>query len=122
LIGIPSSGLHSNGYSLARKVLLERGRLKLSHGEFLSWAESSAKSCSNRRASTPPSRADCLPTSTSKARRISPAEAITGNLPRVLPPGRRAVIERGSWPAPPVFALIKKIGAVEQGRDGLDVQ
>ena len=35
-------------------------------------------------------------------------------MPRVLPPGRRAVIERGSWPVPAVFNLIQKIGAIEQ--------
>ena len=39
---------------------------------------------------------------------------ITGNLPRVLPQGRHAVIERASWPVPPVFKLIQKIGAVAQ--------
>ena len=39
---------------------------------------------------------------------------ITGNLPRVLPPGRRALIERNSWPVPPIFALIQKIGMVAQ--------
>ncbi len=39
---------------------------------------------------------------------------ITGNLPRVLPPGRRAVIERASWPVPPVFNLIQRLGGIEQ--------
>jgi phosphoribosylformylglycinamidine cyclo-ligase len=39
---------------------------------------------------------------------------ITGNLPRALPLGRRAVIERGSWPMPPVFTLIQKIGRIAQ--------
>ena len=37
---------------------------------------------------------------------------IIGNLPRVLPPGRRAVIERKSWPVPPIFRLIEKIGGI----------
>jgi phosphoribosylformylglycinamidine cyclo-ligase len=39
---------------------------------------------------------------------------IIGNLPRVLPVGRRAVIERGSWPVPPVFNLIQNIGRIAQ--------
>jgi len=43
---------------------------------------------------------------------------ITGNLPRVLPKGRRAVLERGSWPVPPVFDLIQKIGRID--RDEMD--
>jgi phosphoribosylformylglycinamidine cyclo-ligase len=40
---------------------------------------------------------------------------IAGNLPRVLPKGRRAVIERGSWPVPVIFRLIQRLGRVEQG-------
>ena len=43
---------------------------------------------------------------------------ITGNLPRILPEGRRAWINRGSWPVPPVFDLIQKIGRVS--RDEMD--
>jgi phosphoribosylformylglycinamidine cyclo-ligase len=39
---------------------------------------------------------------------------ITGNLPRVLPSGCRAVIERQSWPVPVVFRMIQKIGAIAQ--------
>ena len=40
---------------------------------------------------------------------------LIGNLPRVLPEGRRAVLERGSWRVPPVFDLIQRIGGIEQG-------
>jgi len=39
---------------------------------------------------------------------------ITGNLPRVLPPGRRAVIRRRSWKVPPIFDLIRRFGRVTQ--------
>jgi phosphoribosylformylglycinamidine cyclo-ligase len=39
---------------------------------------------------------------------------IPGNLPRVLPKGRRALLQRGSWPVPPVFELIQKIGRISQ--------
>ena len=39
---------------------------------------------------------------------------IPGNLPRILPQGRRAWIERRSWPVPPVFDLIQKIGHLSQ--------
>jgi phosphoribosylformylglycinamidine cyclo-ligase len=117
LIGLPSSGLHSNGYSLARKVLLEKTRLKLhqripelgrSLGEELLeptriyariarrlFAEFPIKGCAH-----------------------ITGGGITGNLPRVLPKGRRAVIERGSWPVPPVFDLIQKLGGIH--RDEMD--
>ena len=114
LIGLPSSGLHSNGYSLARKVLLEKTRLKLhqripelgrSLGEELLeptriyariarrlFAEFPIKGCAH-----------------------ITGGGITGNLPRVLPKGRRAVIERGTWPVPPVFGLIQKLGGIHRG-------
>ena len=113
LIGIPSSGLHSNGYSLARKVLLERGRLKLRQripelgrtlGEELLeptriYAKLAAKLFSKF--------------AIKGAAHIT-GGGITGNLPRVLPRGCRAMLDRRSWPVPPVFSLIEKIGAVDQ--------
>ena len=121
LIGIPASGLHSNGYSLARKVLLERGGLKLNRRipelgrklgeELLEPTRIYAK----------------IAKKLFGAFRIKGAAHITGggisgNLPRVLPQGRHAVVERTSWPVPPVFGLIQKIGAVTQPEMDGDVQ
>jgi len=113
LIGIPSSGLHSNGYSLARKVLLERGRLKLSQripelgrklgDELLEPTRIYAKIAR-----------DLFTAFQIKGAAHITGGGITGNLPRVLPPGRRALIERESWPVPPIFGLIQKIGGVAQ--------
>jgi phosphoribosylformylglycinamidine cyclo-ligase len=40
---------------------------------------------------------------------------LPGNLPRVLPPGCRAVVRRGSWRVPPIFSLIERLGAVPRG-------
>lgn len=112
LIGLSSSGLHSNGYSLARKVLLEVGRMKLSRhvpelGRTL--GEELLK----------PTRIYAKIARTLFGKhRIKGAAHITGggvgNLPRVLPNGRRAWIERGSWPVPPIFGLIQEVGHVAQ--------
>ena len=113
LIGIPSSGLHSNGYSLARKVLLEQGRLQIRQripelgrtlGEELLEPTRIYAKITRRLFSRFPIKG---------AAHIT-GGGITGNLPRVLPRGRRAVIERGSWPVPPVFDLIQKLGRVAQ--------
>jgi phosphoribosylformylglycinamidine cyclo-ligase len=113
LIGIPSSGLHSNGYSLARKVLLEQGRLQIRQripelgrtlGEELLEPTRIYAKITRRLFSRFPIKG---------AAHIT-GGGITGNLPRVLPRGRRAVIERGSWPVPPVFDLIRKLGRVAQ--------
>ena len=113
LIGLPSSGLHSNGYSLARKVLLEVGRMKLSrHVPELG--------CTLGEELLKPTRI--------YARIMRPlfgkhpikgaahitGGGVVGNLPRVLPNGRRAWIERGSWPVPPIFDLIQEVGHVAQ--------
>jgi phosphoribosylformylglycinamidine cyclo-ligase len=117
LIGIPSSGLHSNGYSLARKVLLDKGRLKISQrilelgrtlgDELLEPTRIYAKITRRLFARFPVKGAAHIT-----------GGGITGNLPRVLPKGRRAVLERGSWPVPPIFDLIQRIGGV--GRDEMD--
>src|SRR5581483_10175846 len=42
-------------------------------------------------------------------------EGLPGNVPRVLPPGCRVVLKRGSWEAPPVFAWLQRLGEIEQG-------
>jgi len=113
LIGLPSSGLHSNGYSLARKVLLSRGRLKIHQRlpelgrnlgeELLEPTRIYAKTIRALFAQWPIKGAAHIT-----------GGGITGNLPRVLPRGSRAALDRNSWPVPPVFGLIKKIGSVSQ--------
>jgi phosphoribosylformylglycinamidine cyclo-ligase len=117
LIGIPSSGLHSNGYSLARKVLFDRARLKVGQRiaelgrtlgeELLEPTRIYAKIVRRLFAEHP-----------IKGVAHITGGGIRGNLPRVLPKGRRAVLERGSWPVPPVFDLIQKMGRID--RDEMD--
>ncbi|MGH7817105.1 MAG: phosphoribosylformylglycinamidine cyclo-ligase [Candidatus Binatia bacterium] len=113
LIGIASSGLHSNGYSLARKVLLERGRLKMSQRIPELGRKLGEELLEPTRIYAKITRRLFAGFQIKGAAHIT-GGGITGNLPRVLPRGRRAVIERNSWPAPPIFALIQRIGAVAQ--------
>ena len=117
LIGLPSSGLHSNGYSLARKVLLDVGRLKLRQQvpelgrslgeELLEPTRIYARMTRGLFAKYPIKGAAHIT-----------GGGIPGNLPRILPEGRRAWIDRRTWPVPPVFDLIQKIGRVS--RDEMD--
>ncbi len=113
LIGIASSGLHSNGYSLARKVLLEVGKLKLSK-------RIAGLGCTLGEELLRPTKIYAQAAIELFERfPIRGLANITGggvieNLPRVMPPKLRAAIRRGSWPRQPIFDLIARIGRIEQ--------
>jgi len=113
LIGIPSSGLHSNGYSLARKVLFERGRLKLRQ-RILELGRTLGEELLEPTRIYAKITAKLFSEFAVKGAAHITGGGITGNLPRVLPSGRRAVIERKSWPVPAIFGLIEKLGGVAQ--------
>jgi phosphoribosylformylglycinamidine cyclo-ligase len=110
LIGLPSNGLHTNGYSLARKVLLSEMRLDLGQkvdGLPRTLGEELLRIHRNYQpilAEIPPGR-------------IKGAAHITGgglidNLPRILPPTCDALIDTSSWKIPPIFRLIQKGGDI----------
>lgn len=112
LVALPSNGLHTNGYTLARKVLL--GKMKLRVTDKLPGSDRTVADELLRvhRNYEPVLRA--LP-----PRILHAAAHITGgglpdNLPRALPRGCRAVIERRALRIPPVFRLIAEKGRVSE--------
>jgi len=113
LLGLASSGLHSNGYSLARKVVLERMGLKV--GDPLPGLGKSVgdELLAPTRIYVKPVL-DLLKAIPVRAMAHITGGGLTGNLPRVLPAGCKAVIERGSWTVPPIFTLIRESGKIAE--------
>lgn len=112
VIALPSSGLHTNGYSLARKVIFETAKLKIdsilpgTHKTvadiLLAIHKSYLKPVSQLMENV----------------RIRGMAHITGgglydNIPRILPPGTSVVIDRQSWKVPTVYEFIKTHGNVD---------
>jgi phosphoribosylformylglycinamidine cyclo-ligase len=111
VLGLASSGLHSNGYSLARRIVFDVLGLDLD-APFPGTGRSVADEL-------------LLPTRIyvgavrALAAEITPhamahitGGGLTGNLPRVLPDGCRALVDPAAWPAPPVFATLRDGGQV----------
>src|SRR5271166_3782222 len=111
LIGLPSTGLHTNGYSLARKVLFEVA----GHGADTQVAELGASVAEEllkiHRSYLGPIRALHDAGLLKGAAHIT-GGGITDNTPRILPKGLGVRIKVGSWPVLPVFELLRKIGRI----------
>lgn len=112
VIGLASPGLRSNGYSLARRVLLERAGLPLDGPAWPGAGHTLADELLRPSVIYAPALA--------ALRRAVPVHAfahvtgggLPGNLVRVLPADVDAVVRRGTWPVPPIFAEIQRLGAV----------
>ncbi len=110
VLGLASSGLHSNGFSLVRKIL-ERAKTDLQadfHGRSLADVLMEPT-----RIYVKPALAlmQALPV---KGLAHITGGGLTGNVPRMLPAGTRAVIDAKSWPRPPLFDWLKKEGGVAE--------
>lgn len=117
LIGLPSNGLHTNGYSLARKLLFEVARygpdqyvneLKDKTGAALMRTHRSYLGVIKKLLAGGP-----------EAGLVRGMAHITGggiteNLPRILPRGTGAVVDLASWTVPPIFEHLQHLGNVEQ--------
>lgn len=111
LIGYQSTGLHTNGYTLARKIVFEW--MKLGIDDAFPETEQTVGQV-------------LLAVHRSYATAVRPVltrmhalahvtgGGIAGNLIRVLPPGTEAVIDAGSWPWPPIFRVLMRAGQVDR--------
>ena len=146
LLGLPSSGLHTNGFALVRQVFSvgvggdaaeERARLERSYPELTSQADlSQAEGATPSRSSSAKGRSasgggqalgETLLTPHRgyyNALKLALADVkgiahITGgglidNVPRMLPDGLGARLDRAAWPAPPIFDLIQREGGIDE--------
>jgi phosphoribosylformylglycinamidine cyclo-ligase len=113
IIGLASSGLHSNGYSLVRRVLLERHRLRLEDEipelggplgeELLKPTRIYVETVLNLLRDFPLSGIGHIT-----------GGGLTDNVPRILPKSCQAVIQRQSWPVPPIFHLLREKGNIPE--------
>lgn len=113
VLGLPSNGLHTNGYSLARKLFFEIGGFV--HGD--SPEELSPDTVAESLLTPHKSYLSEL-SGLIGGRKVKGLAHITGgglleNIPRILPEGTAVSINRGSWNELPVFGLMQKIGNVE---------
>ncbi len=112
LIGLPSNGLHTNGYSLARKIIFEK--LKLKPEDPLPWNPQRTFADELLRVHRE------YYTLLKDARGMIKGMAhitgggIPGNLNRILPSGLKAVIEKGTWEVPEIFRFLVEEGEVEE--------
>ena len=113
ILGLPSQGLHTNGYSLARRLLFEVG----GHAPDARLAELTGTLADEL---LKVHRSYLKPiTALHKAKHLKGAAHITGggltdNVPRILPRGTVAQIDRKSWPRQPIFELLKKLGNIPE--------
>lgn len=112
ILGFGSSGLHSNGYSLARHVLLEEGKLHLDD-KIEGLDETLGLTLLKPTRIYVKSILNLLKYFNIRGIVHITGGGFTDNIPRIVPGPCRAVIRKGSWPVPPIFKLIQKIGNVE---------
>jgi len=111
LLALPSSGLHTNGYSLARKLVFEVAGLKPDVYVAELQNKVGAELLKPHRSYLPTLREIVRRGWVSALAHIT-GGGITGNLPRVLPRNTQARIELGSWPMLPVFSWLARLGSV----------
>jgi phosphoribosylformylglycinamidine cyclo-ligase len=111
LIGLPSSGLHTNGYSLARRIAFDVAGLHVdSHVAELGTSIGEALLAPHR--SYLPLIRPMLGAGAIKGMAHITGGGITENLPRLLPDGTCAVVDRSTWEIPPIFQWLQRTGRV----------
>ncbi|HHV34816.1 MAG TPA: phosphoribosylformylglycinamidine cyclo-ligase [Syntrophomonadaceae bacterium] len=114
IIGLPSSGLHSNGFSLVRHILFKKCGLSASD-QFLDTGRTIGEELltpTRIYVKTVLALRERVGNQVIKAAAHITGGGMTENLPRALPQGLGAVINCGEWPIPPVFPFLQEMGSI----------
>jgi phosphoribosylformylglycinamidine cyclo-ligase len=111
LIGLPSSGLHTNGYSLARRIVFDIAGLRVD-SEVPELGRSVGAALLEPHRSYLPVIRTLLSGGMIKGMAHITGGGITDNLPRILPDGTAAVIDRSTWRVPEIFDWLQRTGSV----------
>jgi phosphoribosylformylglycinamidine cyclo-ligase len=116
VLGLAATGIHSNGYSLVRKIVFDHAKLKAGDvvpelGKTVG-EELLTPTRIYSRVVTTVLRHYPIKRRVVRGLAHITGEGLEGNVPRVLPPGLRVFLRKGSWPVPPVFAWLQKLGNV----------
>lgn len=113
LIGVPSSGLHTNGYSLARRIVFDHLALRVDQ-HVAELGETVGDALLRPHRSYLPLVRPLLSTGHIKGMAHITGGGVTDNLPRILPAGTRARIERTAWTVPSLFRWLGESGGVPE--------
>jgi phosphoribosylformylglycinamidine cyclo-ligase len=112
LFALPSAGLHTNGYSLARKLVFDVAKLKPDTYVAEVGNKIGAELLKPHLCYAPALKNIIARGWVSALAHIT-GGGIPGNLPRVLPSGVKAVVDLDSWPIPSIFKYLAKVGSIE---------
>lgn len=118
VIGLASSGIHSNGYSLVRKAVFDHGKLSIDTQveqlgrtvgeELLEPTRIYVRAVKNLLLHYPTKRRVI------RGLAHITGEGLEGNIPRILPAGCQAVLDKSSWTVPPVFRWMQELGDIDE--------
>ena len=112
LLALPSAGLHTNGYSLARKLVFEMAKLKPDTYVAEVGNKIGAELLKPHLCYVPAVK-NLLNKGWISALAHITGGGIPGNLPRVLPSGVKVIIDLDAWPIPPIFKYLAKLGEID---------
>lgn len=111
VLGLPSNGLQTNGYSLARKLFFEVGGYSVdSHIDELGTTVGEALLATHQ--SFLPQIGPMLDSGVIKGLAHITGGGFLENIPRILPEGVSVEVKRGTWPEPPIFGIMQRLGNV----------